>query len=133
MTGMEPTNLYAALEEIDDVYVPHIVNRVNDYDVKIARTRGEHVWHIHESTDEFFLVLEGHFEVAVRDSRGVETTVELRKGDTCVVPRGVEHKPTSHGGDILMFEPRGTASTGGVDEAGLPDHIRRSTGVEPTV
>jgi hypothetical protein len=29
---------------------------VNDYDVKIAKAKGEHVWHVHDATDEFFQV-----------------------------------------------------------------------------
>ncbi len=64
---------------------------MNDYDVKIAHTVGEHVWHVHDSTDEFFLVLDGQFEVAMRDTAGREMAVQLRRGDAFVVPRGVEH------------------------------------------
>ena len=125
-----PTNVYDALDSFDEIYSPRIVNRLNDYAVKIAHTKGDHVWHTHEDTDEFFLVLDGSFDVALRDSDGTETVVSLRKGDTFVVPRGVEHKPSSTGGAILMFEPTGTVSTGDVDEADLPDHIQGSTGKE---
>ncbi len=102
---LAPVNLTAALASFDEVYSPRIVARVNDYDVRIAHARGEHVWHVHENTDEFFLVLDGQFEVTIRDSAGAETTVLLREGDTFVVPKGTEHKPSSSGGSILMFEP----------------------------
>jgi mannose-6-phosphate isomerase-like protein (cupin superfamily) len=123
-----PINLTAALASFDEVYSPRIVTRVNDYDVRVAHVRGEHVWHVHDDTDEFFLILEGQFDVAIRDANGHETTVVLRQGDTFVVPRGVEHKPSSPGGAILMFEPSGTASTGDRHEGAIPDHVDSTTG-----
>ena len=92
-----PINLADALASFDDIYSPRIVGRVNDYDVKIAHAKGEHVWHVHDDTDEFFLVLDGQFDIAMRDAQGAETTVVLRKGEIFVVPRGVEHKPSSAG------------------------------------
>jgi mannose-6-phosphate isomerase-like protein (cupin superfamily) len=125
---LAPVNLTAALASFDEVYSPRIVARVNDYDVRIAHARGEHVWHVHEDTDEFFLVLDGQLEVAVRDSTGAETTVLLREGDTFVVPRGTEHKPSSSGGSVLMFEPGGTVTTGDRHEGEIPDHVDSTTG-----
>ena len=125
---LAPVNLTAALASFDEVYSPRIVARVNDYDVRIAHARGEHVWHVHEDTDEFFLVLDGQFEVAVRDATGAETTVLLREGNTFVVPKGTEHKPSSSGGSILMFEPRGTVTTGDRHEGEIPDHVDSTTG-----
>jgi mannose-6-phosphate isomerase-like protein (cupin superfamily) len=128
--SLEPVNLAAALASFDEVYSPRIVARVNDYDVRIAHARGEHVWHVHEDTDEFFLVLDGQLEVSVRDSAGAETTVLLRLGDTFVVPRGTEHKPSSSGGSVLMFEPGGTLTTGDRHEGEIPDHVDSTTGHE---
>jgi mannose-6-phosphate isomerase-like protein (cupin superfamily) len=125
---MTPVNLSEALASFDQVYSPRIVARVNDYDVRIAHTLGEHVWHVHEDTDEFFLVLDGQFDVAVREADGTETTVRLEKGDTFVVPKGTEHKPSSPGGAILMFEPVGTASTGDRHDGAIPDHVDSTTG-----
>ena len=129
--GMDakPVNLHAALASFEEIYSPRIVARMNDYDVRVAHAKGEHVWHTHEDTDEFFLVLDGQFDVSLRDADGNETTVVLRQGDTFVVPKGTEHRPSSTGASILMFEPSGTSSTG--DYAGdLPDHIDRTTGHE---
>jgi len=121
-------NLAAALASFDDVYSPRIVARINDYDVRVAHTLGEHVWHVHERTDEFFLVLDGRFDVAVRDADGTERTVVLEKGDVYVVPKGVEHKPSSPGGSILMFEPTGTSTTGDRHDGAIPDHVDSTTG-----
>jgi len=124
----EPVNLTAALASFNDVYSPRIVTRMNDYDVRVAHVRGEHVWHVHEHTDEFFLVLDGRFDVALRGPDGQITVVELGQGDTFVVPRGTEHKPSSPGGSILMFEPSGTSSTGDRHEGEVPDHVDSTTG-----
>lgn len=122
-----PVNLTEALATFSEIYSPRIVTRVNDYDVRIAHALGDHVWHVHDDTDEFFLVLDGRFDVALRDESGNERTVSLHRGDTFVVPRGTEHKPSSPGGSILMFEPTGTSSTGD-HEGDLPDNVDSTTG-----
>ena len=123
-----PVSLTAALRSFDEVYSPRIVTRVNDYDVKIAHASGEHVWHVHSDTDEFFLVLDGQFDVALRAADGSEHSVSLRAGDVFVVPRGTEHKPSSPGGSILMFEPAQTLSTGDWHEGSIPGHVQSTTG-----
>ncbi|MFF3287927.1 cupin domain-containing protein [Streptomyces sp. NPDC003023] len=128
----KPVNITEALASFDDVYSPRIVARMNDYDVRVAHTLGDHVWHVHEDTDEFFLVLDGQFDVALRAADGSESTVELRKGDTFVVPKGTEHRPTSTGGSILMFEPSGTKSTGDRHEGVIPDNVDSTTGHDLT-
>lgn len=125
----QPVNLSAALASFDEIYSPRIVARINDYDVRIAHAMGDHVWHVHDDTDEFFLVIDGEFDVAIRAADGSEQVVSMRQGDTFVVPKGTEHKPSSRGGSVLMFEPTGTLSTG--DHAGaLPDNVDSTTGRE---
>ena len=124
----QPVNLTAALASFNDIYSPRIVARMNDYDVRIAHARGDHVWHSHDTTDEFFLVLDGQFDVALREPDGSVRTVSLHQGDTFVVPRGVEHKPSSPGGSILMFEPSGTSTTGDRHDGEIPDHVDSTTG-----
>jgi mannose-6-phosphate isomerase-like protein (cupin superfamily) len=126
-----PVNLGEALASFGDVYSPRIVGRVNDYDVRIAHARGAHVWHVHEDTDEFFLVLDGTFDVSLRED-GQEHTVSLRAGDIFVVPRGTEHRPSSAGGAILMFEPSGTLTTGDRHDGEIPAHVDSTTGHDLT-
>ena len=130
METKQPVNLDRALQSFDEIYSPRIVAKMNDYDVRIAHTLGDHMWHAHDDTDEFFLVLDGRFDIAMRDADGVETQVVLEKGDMFVVPRGVEHKPSSPGGSILMFEPSGTSTTGDRNEGEVPDHVDSTTGHE---
>jgi mannose-6-phosphate isomerase-like protein (cupin superfamily) len=124
----EPVNLTTALASFDEIYSPRVVTRMNDYDVRIAHARGEHVWHVHTDTDEFFLVLAGQFDIALRGSDGAERTVSLRQGDVFVVPKGVEHKPSSPGGSIMMFEPSQTLTTGDWHEGEIPGHVHSTTG-----
>jgi mannose-6-phosphate isomerase-like protein (cupin superfamily) len=123
-----PVNLHAALSSFDEVYSPRIVTRMNDYDVRIAHAKGEHVWHVHADTDEFFLVIDGQFDIALRDADGTERAVSLRQGDVFVVPKGTEHKPSSPGGSILMFEPSQTLTTGDWHEGDIPEHVHSTTG-----
>jgi mannose-6-phosphate isomerase-like protein (cupin superfamily) len=125
----EPTALPVALERIAEPWSPHVVARVNDYDVKIAHADGEHVWHVHEHTDEFFLVVEGELRIGLREEGG-ERTVTLPKGAVFTVPRGVEHRPVAAPGTaIMMFEPAGTVNVGDRHEA-VPAHIPSTTGFE---
>ncbi|HEX3924104.1 MAG TPA: cupin domain-containing protein [Streptosporangiaceae bacterium] len=125
---IKPVSLTGALASFDEIWSPKIVARMNDYDVKIAHAKGEHVWHVHEDTDEFFLVVDGRFDIALRDADGRESTVTLRQSDIFVVPRGTEHKPSSPGGSILMFEPAGTLNVGDRHEGEIPDYIDSTTG-----
>ncbi|HEY1180504.1 MAG TPA: cupin domain-containing protein [Phytomonospora sp.] len=123
----EPIALADALASFDALWSPRIVTRVNDYDVRVAKVEGEHVWHVHENTDEFFLVLDGELAIGLRDSGG-ERSVSLPQGAVFTVPRGVEHRPSAPGGArILMFEPSGTSTVGDRHDD-LPAHVDVTTG-----
>lgn len=134
MTAMitEPVDLTAALATFDALWSPRIVTRVNDYDVRIAKVAGEHVWHRHDDTDEFFLVLSGQLDIALRVPGEEQRTVVLPTGSVFVVPRGTDHKPSSAAGAaILMFEPTGTSTVGDHHDP-VPDHVDATTGHELT-
>ncbi|MGN9806808.1 cupin domain-containing protein [Micromonospora sp. L32] len=123
----EPIDLAVALAGFDQLWSPRIVTRVNDYDVRIAKVAGEHVWHVHDHTDEFFLVLDGELRIALRDGED-ERTVVLPRGAVYVVPRGTSHRPSSlDGASILMFEPSGTSSVGDRHDE-VPEHVDATTG-----
>ncbi|MCK9895778.1 cupin domain-containing protein [Frankia sp. AgB32] len=124
-----PIDLAAALNRFEELWSPRIAARVNDYDVRLAKVRGEHVWHSHADTDEFFLVLAGALHIALRDGpAGRERVVVLDQGQIFVVPRGVEHRPASPAGaSILLFEPSGTLTVGDRHDA-VPDHVDVTTG-----
>ncbi|MGW2340482.1 cupin domain-containing protein [Streptomyces sp. NPDC001661] len=123
----EPISLSKALASFDALWSPRIVTRVNDYDVRIAKVEGEHIWHVHEDTDEFFLVLDGELRISLREPAG-ERTVLLPQGAVFTVPRGTEHKPCApSGAAILMFEPSGTPTVGDRHDE-VPEHVDSTTG-----
>jgi mannose-6-phosphate isomerase-like protein (cupin superfamily) len=104
----EAVNLREKLEQFGDHWQPRIVARINDYEVRIVKVKGEFVWHKHEETDDFFLVLQGRLTIQLRDR-----DVELEEGELFVVPRGVEHCPRAdEEASVLLVEPRGTVNTG---------------------
>ncbi|GGJ91342.1 cupin [Streptomyces camponoticapitis] len=122
-----PISLDKALTSFDALWSPRIVTRVNDYDVRVAKVEGEHVWHVHEDTDEFFLVLEGELHIALREPAG-ERTVVLPRGAVFTVPRGTEHKPYAASRTaIMMFEPSGTSTVGDRHDE-IPAHVDATTG-----
>ena len=98
-------HVFAGMEE---AYAPLIVGYMNDYKLVAVKPQGEFVWHKHDDTDDFFLVLDGHLTIQLRDR-----DVELGPGELYVVPRGVEHCPKAdEGAHVLLIEPRGTVNTG---------------------
>ena len=93
---------------LDEPYKPGIVGYLNDYKLVAVKVKGEFVWHTHEDTDDFFLVLKGRMTIQLRDR-----DVELNAGELFVVPRGVEHCPKAdEEAHVLLIEPRGTVNTG---------------------
>lgn len=123
----QPIDLAAALASFTEAWSPRIVTTVNDYDIRLARFAGEHVWHVHHDTDEFFLVLDGTIAIGLREEAG-ERTVTLRRGEVFVVPRGVFHKPSSaDGAAVLLVEPAGTLSVGDEHDE-VPDHVDATIG-----
>jgi len=74
------------------------------------------------------LVIDGEFDIALREPGGQERTVELSAGDIFVVPKGIEHKPSSPGGAVLLFEPSGTLNTGDRHEGDIPAYVDSTTG-----
>lgn len=91
-------------------YATRIIAKMNNYECKIVRFKGEFVWHRHEDTDETFIVLKGTMMMHFRE--GIE---KVEAGEMIVIPKGVEHKPASETGyEALLIEPEGVPNTGGV-------------------
>lgn len=102
-------NLAAKLRTFDTLFSPKIVARMNDYKIAVVKTKGEFVWHKHDDTDDFFLVLKGRLRIQLR---GREDVV-LEPGELFVVPKGMEHCPRAdEETHILLIEPVGTVNTG---------------------
>jgi mannose-6-phosphate isomerase-like protein (cupin superfamily) len=94
----------------DDDYSVRIVAKMNDYEFKLVKFKGEFVWHSHPDTDETFIILDGRMMMHFKDK-----LVEVKSGEMIVIPKGVEHKPASKEGyKALLIEPEGVANTGNV-------------------
>lgn len=112
---LEPVNVKQKLASFDEHWVPKVIAELNGQQVKVAKLKGEYVWHRHANEDELFLVVEGELELHVRGD-GRDGVVTLKPGELYVVPRGVEHKPVAReSSHVLVFEPASTRNTGDVD------------------
>ena len=110
---MHAINLAAKLSTFSDHWHPRVVGQFNGHDLMVVKVKGEFVWHKHDDTDDFFLVLSGHMSVQLRDG-----TVSWGPGEVFVVPKGVEHRPVAEEeAQILLIEPQGTPNTGNVATA----------------
>jgi mannose-6-phosphate isomerase-like protein (cupin superfamily) len=111
MTG--GIDLTEKLSTFSEYWSPRTVTQFNDCDVMVVKVKGEFVWHRHDDTDDFFLVLKGMLDIQLRDR-----TVTLGPGQMYVVPRGVEHRPVARDEvHLLLIEPTGTPNTGDVATA----------------
>lgn len=110
-TSNAASGLDAEFAAITDYWSPRVIADANGQFVKIAKVKGEFVWHTHADEDEFFLVHKGTFHILYRDGR----RIVLRPGDFHVVPRGVEHNTAAPEECWVMFvEPAATRHTGDV-------------------
>jgi mannose-6-phosphate isomerase-like protein (cupin superfamily) len=103
-----PVNLDAVLSTVAEPWAPRTVAVMNDYDVRVVRTKGEFTWHSHPDTDELFLVIKGTLMIRLDDG-----DVHLGPGELYVVPRGKRHQPFSaEGAEVVLIEPSETVNTG---------------------
>ena len=101
-------NLAEKLDTFTEHWQPRVIASYNDNDVMVVKVKGEFVWHKHDDTDDFFLVIKGTLDIQLRDR-----TVTLDPGELFVVPKGVEHRPVAREEvHLLLIEPRGTPNTG---------------------
>lgn len=101
-------NLRDKFATFSEPWSPRIVAEMNDYQFKLARLRGEFVWHAHAETDEVFIVIDGAMTLEFRDK-----AVPLAAREMYVVPKGVEHRPVApQECCVMLVEPRGVVNTG---------------------
>jgi mannose-6-phosphate isomerase-like protein (cupin superfamily) len=105
---VQAINLASKLSTFSEHWQPRVVGQFNGNDLMVVKAKGEFVWHKHEDTDDFFLVLKGSLDIHLRDG-----VVTLGPGEMFVVPKGVEHRPVAtEEAHVLLIEPRGTPNTG---------------------
>ena len=114
---MDAINLAEKFARIDGHWKPHIAAEANGQHVRLAKLKGEFVWHSHDREDELFIVVKGQLTVRFRDR-----DVTVSEGEMLVIPRGVEHMPVAHEEVHLINITRAeTTMTGNVDsELAIP-------------
>jgi mannose-6-phosphate isomerase-like protein (cupin superfamily) len=106
-------DLSEKLSTFSEHWSPRTLTQFNDCDVMVVKVKGEFVWHKHDETDDFFLVLKGTLDLQLRDR-----TITLGPGQMYVVPKGVEHRPVAREEvHLMLIEPSGTPNTGDVATA----------------
>lgn len=104
-------NISQKLAQFNDHWNPRIIGELNKQHVKLAKIKGEFIWHKHEDEDEMFLVLKGTLKIEFRDR-----TETIQENEIIIVPKGVEHKPIAKEEvSIMLFEPATTINTGALE------------------
>lgn len=118
---MDKINIAEKLSSFSDHWNPRIVAELNGQQVKLAKFKGEFVWHKHDNEDEMFLVLKGSFTMELRDR-----IIELKENEMIVIPKGVEHRPVAaEEVSVMLFEPATTVNTGDTKSHYTRDNLER--------
>ena len=118
---MDGVNLARKLATFSEHFKPRTVGQFNGHDLMVVKVKGPFVWHRHEDTDDFFLVLKGRIRIELRDG-----SIELGPGELFVVPKGVEHRPVAEGEThVVLVEPKSTLNTGNVRNERTVDQLER--------
>jgi mannose-6-phosphate isomerase-like protein (cupin superfamily) len=103
-------NIYEKLNLFDEYWSPKIIGEVNESYVKVAKLKGEFLWHVHENEDEMFYVLKGLLIIRFRDN-----DVTLNEGEFLIIPKGIEHMPVAEEEvSVMLIEAKTTLNTGDV-------------------
>lgn len=109
---MDKVNLAQKLGLFNEHWSPKIVGELNESFIKIAKLKGEFVWHHHANEDEMFLVIQGKLLIRFRDR-----DVEIGEGEFLIIPKGVEHLPVAEKEvSVMLIEPKSTLNTGNIKD-----------------
>ena len=107
---MKTVDLKEKFSQFSDHWRPKIVGELNGQLVKLAKLKGEFVWHHHENEDELFMVIKGKLTIRLRDEE-----IHLAEGQFFIIPRGVEHMPVAREEcHVMLFEPKTVLNTGNI-------------------
>ena len=105
-----PLNFAKALESVTEHWSPRVLGRVNDQYVKVAKVKGQLVWHKHDHEDEMFLVVYGRLKIQLEGRE-----VMLNPGDFYVIPKNTLHNPVAEEEcGLVLIETVSTKHTGDV-------------------
>jgi mannose-6-phosphate isomerase-like protein (cupin superfamily) len=107
---MNVVNIAAKFNLFHEYWSPRIVGELNDSYIKLAKLKGEFIWHHHENEDELFMVIKGKLLIKLRDR-----DLWLEEGEFAVIPKGVEHCPVAEEEvHVMLLEPKSTLNTGNI-------------------
>ena len=119
---MDTVNLAQKFSAFSDYWTPKIVGDLNDSYIKLAKLKGEFVWHHHEHEDELFLVVKGRLLIKLRDR-----DLWVNEGEFVIIPKAVEHLPIAEDeAHVILIEPKTTLNTGNVQNertVSAPNHL----------
>jgi mannose-6-phosphate isomerase-like protein (cupin superfamily) len=111
--SIKKVNINDKFSQFSDHWHPRIVGELNGQQVKLAKLKGEFIWHSHEQEDEMFLVMKGSFKMELRDK-----VLDIQQGEFIIIPKGMEHRPVAEEEvHIMLFEPASTLHTGNTESA----------------
>ncbi|WP_282044760.1 cupin domain-containing protein [Roseibium album] len=114
---MKSIDLSEKLALFSSHWDPQVVSDYNDNDVMVVKFKGEYPFHKHDTTDDFFYVLEGEM---IMDIEG-QPPRTVKAGDLFIVPKGVVHRPRAEKEvKVLLIEPKGEPNSGDSDRAPAP-------------
>lgn len=113
-----PVNLVDKFKLFDEYWTPKIVGELNDQYIKLAKLKGEFVWHSHDQEDELFYIVKGQLKLKFRENK----EVILNEGEMYIVPGGIEHFPVAEQECwVMLMEPKSTLHTGSTQAEGSVD------------
>lgn len=118
---MKIINIKKEVAAIENYWQPHIAGELNGQHVKIAKVKGEFIWHHHAHEDELFYVIKGELEIHLQ-----KEVLLLREHDMVIIPKGMEHKPVAKEEVwLLLFEPAETLNTGNIKNNITQEQLKR--------
>lgn len=117
---MQKVNLQDKLSQFASHWDPHVVADYNGNEIMVVKFAGDFPFHVHDDSDDFFLVIDG--EVTLDQENG--DSVVLGPGELCVIPAGVVHRPRAETeAKVLLIEPAGLPNTGDAATASAKPRI----------
>ncbi|BAL00302.1 hypothetical protein OBV_31030 [Oscillibacter valericigenes Sjm18-20] len=118
---MKKINIEEKLSLFNEYWSPKIIGEVNESYVKLAKLKGDFIWHTHENEDEMFYVLKGVLTIKFR-----EKDVQLNEGECIVIPRGIEHMPVGKEEvHVMLIESKTTLNTGNVVNERTVENLKK--------
>lgn len=118
---MDKVDLKEKFSLINDYWQPKIIGELNGQYVKLAKLKGEFIWHRHDNEDELFMVIKGKLKIKLKDK-----DIDLDENQFFIIPRGVDHLPVAENEvHVMLFEPQSVLNTGNIKNARTVENLEK--------